>query len=55
MTRLCRDCHVHAAVADGNRCADCLNALLRRTRPAAIREPAWRTWTREHQNAKAIA
>lgn len=38
MTR-CIDCKAHAAIRDGNRCPDCLNAMLRATRPAF--EPEW--------------
>lgn len=37
--KLCVDCHAHAPVQDGNRCRDCLNAMLRSTRPTF--EPEW--------------
>lgn len=51
---ICVDCRSHAAVPDGNRCRDCLAAYLRESRPAVLREPRWRTWTREHGNAKDL-
>jgi len=41
MTRLCATCQRHEAIRDGRDCADCTNAFLRATRPAALREPAW--------------
>jgi len=52
--RICIDCKVHPAVQDGNRCRDCLNALLRATRPAF--EPEWirRRRTEPHGLAKDL-
>lgn len=52
VVRICVDCRSHASVRDGNRCADCLAAYLRETRPQSLREPRWVTWTREHNAGK---
>lgn len=41
MTRLCATCRRHEVILDGRECAECNNAFLRATRPAALREPAW--------------
>jgi hypothetical protein len=53
--RLCVDCHVHEAVVDGDRCSDCLNAYLRMTRPAALRQPAWLERARQQPHGLARA
>lgn len=56
MTRTCRGCREYPncrreiPYPGQNYCPDCLRVVNR-----ISREPAWRTWTREHQNAKAIA
>lgn len=52
---LCGDCHAHQVVEGGNRCAECLNAYLRQTRPAPIREAAWLTRAREQPHGLARA
>ena len=51
--RLCIDCHVHAAIADGARCAACTNELLRATRPAVLRQPTWLERARERPHGLA--
>ncbi len=54
--RLCVECGFHAAIADGDRCPECLNALLRATRPAPIRQAAWleRARRQPHGLARAL-
>lgn len=51
--RLCIDCGAHEAIADGNRCPECLNRFLGTTRPAAIREAAWLTRARQQPHGLA--
>lgn len=47
---LCQDCGAHEPVQDGNRCAECVNRLLRETRPAVLRsEAAWVQRARAHE------
>jgi hypothetical protein len=53
--RLCVDCHAHEAVADGDRCSECLNAYLRQTRPAPVREAAWLEHARRQPHGLARA
>jgi hypothetical protein len=49
--RRCIDCKAHEPVQDGNRCPECLNAMLRATRPAF--EPEWLRRSRQHRTGLA--
>lgn len=54
VVRICTECRAHAALPDSGMCRDCLSAYLRETRPQALREPRWVTYTREHGLAKDL-